>query len=96
MINVKYLPYFYTIMSEEGKSRVKLMMQEEQLLIEIKSIANQELTNKIKDEFKSTHHDYDFMNYLGILERCKRLLLKGINDFDSIRKIIYKNLDSVL
>jgi len=96
MINLKYLPYFYTTMSGEGKSRINLLMQEEQLLTEIETITSKDLASKLKDEFKSMYHDYDFINYLGILERCKRLLLKGINDFDSIRKIIYKNLDSVL
>jgi len=96
MINLKYLPYFYTTMSGEGKSRVKLMMQEEQLLTEIKTISDEELMNKIQNEFKSTHNYYDFINYLEILERCKRLLLKGINDFDYIRKLIYKDLDFVL
>jgi len=92
-MNVKYLPYYYTIMSGEGKSRINLLMQEERLLTEIETITSKELTSKIKDEFKSTYHTYDFMYYLGILERCKKLLLKGINNFDSIRKIIYKNLD---
>jgi len=96
MINLKYLPYFYTVMSVEGKSRVKLMIQEEQLLAEIKTISDEELMNKIQNEFKSTYHNYDFMHYLEILERCKRLLLKGINNFNDIRKIIYKNLDFVL
>jgi hypothetical protein len=96
MVNVKYLPYFYTTLSQEGKRQVDLLKQEEQLLFEIKSITDQDLTTKIVNEFKSTYHGYDFMNYLGILERCKRLLLKGINDFDSIRKIIYKNLDTIL
>ena len=92
-MNLKYLPYFYTIMSGEGKSRINLLIQEEQLLTEIETITSKELASKIKYEFKSTHHDYDFMNYLEILERCKRLLLKGIDNFDTIRKIIYKNLD---
>jgi len=96
MINLKYLPYYYGIMSGEGKSRTNLLIQEEQLLTEIETITSKELASKIKDEFKSTYHDYDFMHYLGILERCKRLLSKGIDDFDSIRKIIYKNLDYVL
>lgn len=95
MINVKYLSYFYGAMSGEGKSKIKLLMQEEKLLTEIKCITDQELTDKIENEFKSTYHTYDFMHYLGILERCKRLLLKDINDFDSIRKIIYKDLDSL-
>jgi len=95
-MNVKYLPYYYGIMSGEGKNRINLLIKEEQLLTEIETIINKELASKIKDEFKSTYHYYDFMNYLGILERCKRLLLKGIDNFDWIRKIIYKNLDSVL
>jgi len=93
MINLKYLPYYYGIMFGEGKSRINLLMQEERLLTEIETITSKELASKIKYEFKSTHHDYDFMNYLEILERCKRLLLKGIDNFDTIRKIIYKNLD---
>jgi len=96
MINLKYLPYYYGTMSGEGKSRIKLMMQEEQLLNEIKTISDKELINKIQDEFKSTYHDYDFIHYLGILERCKKLLLKDIDDFDAIRKIIYKNLDHLI
>ena len=96
MLNLKYLPYFYTTMSGEGKSRIKLLMQEEQLLTEIKCITDQEFAGKIQNEFKSTYNDYDFMHYLGILERCKRLLLKGVNNFDQIRKIIYKDLDFIL
>lgn len=96
MINLKYIPYFHTTMSEERKRQIDLLKQEEQLLTEIQSITDQDLTTKIVDEFKSTYHDYDFMYYLGILERCKRLLLKGINNFDDIRKIIHKNLDYVL
>jgi len=96
MINLKYLPYYYGIMSGEGKSRINLLMQEEKLLTEIETIISKELASKIKDEFKSTYHDYDFIRYLGILRRCKILLLKDINDFDSIRKIINKNLDFVL
>jgi len=80
MINLKCLPYYYYyyygIMSGEGKSRINLLIQEEQLLTEIETITSKELASKIKDEFKSTYHDYDFMNYLAILERCKRLLLK--------------------
>ena len=72
------------------------MMQEEQLLTEIKCITDQELAGKIQNEFKSIYHDYDFMHYLGILERCKRLLLKDINNFDAIKKIVCKNLDFIL
>ena len=96
MINIKYHPYFYGMMSGEGKSRINLVMQEERLLTDITSISNQEFTDKIQNEFKSTYHDYDFVHYLGILERCKRLLLKGVNDFDGIRKFIYKNADRLL
>jgi len=96
MINIKYHPYFYGMMSGEGKSRINLLMQEERLLTDITSISNQEFTDKIQNEFKSTYHDYDFVHYLGILERCKRLLLKGVNDFDGIRKFIYKNADRLL
>ena len=29
MINLKYLPYYYGMMSGEGKSRINLLMQEE-------------------------------------------------------------------
>ena len=96
MINIKYHPYFYGMMSGEGKSRINLLMQVERLLTDITSISNQEFTDKIQNEFKSTYHDYDFVHYLGILERCKRLLLKGVNDFDGIRKFIYKNADRLL
>jgi len=83
-------------MSGEGKSRINLLMQEERLLTEIETITSKELASKIKDEFKSTYHDYDFMNYLEILERCKKISFKGIDNFDAIRKIIYKNLDYIL
>jgi len=96
MINLKYIPYYYGIMSGEGKSRINLLIKEERLLTEIETITGKELASKIEDEFKSTYHDYDFMHYLGILERCKRLLLKGVDNFDSIRKIINKDLDYIL
>ena len=35
MVNTKFLSY-YDIMSKEGKNRVKLKMQEEELLLQIK------------------------------------------------------------
>jgi len=95
-MNTKYFPYFYTTMSDKGKRQIDLLKQEEQLLAEIESITNKDFATKIVDEFKSTYHSYDFICYLGILERCKRLLQKDINNFDAIRKIIYKNLDSIL
>ncbi len=95
-MNVKYYPYYYGIMSGEGKSRVELRIQEEKLLTEIRYITNKAFADKIEKEFKPTYHDYDFERYLGVLERCKSLLLKGIDDFDAIRKIIYKDLDYLL
>lgn len=95
MVNTKFLSY-YDIMSKEGKNRVKLKMQEEELLLQIKNIANQELSDKIQNEFNSIYHSYDFKYYLEILERCKKLLLKDIDDFDAIKKIIYQNTDLLL
>ena len=79
------------VRSAEGRSFILLLIKEEQLLIEIECVSNEEFSNKIKNEFKSTYHSYDFENYLRILERVKKILIKGIDDFDDIKKIIYNN-----
>jgi len=80
-------------MSNEKKKDFELLKQEEQLLTEISILIDKDFAIKLQNEFKSTYHSYSFVYYLEILERCKTLLLKDINDFDAIRKIIYKNLD---
>lgn len=86
--------YYSNIMSRENKQKFKLLMQEEQLLTEIKIISsNQELVDNLKNEFESKYHGYDFEYYLNILERCKKLLLYGINNFEDIKKIIYSKAD---
>lgn len=92
-INLANLALYYSITNEENKERIDIAIEEDKLLTELKNITNQELASKIENEFKPKYHDYNFGYYLEILERCKRLILKGYDDFNEIRKIIYKRLD---
>ena len=69
MINLKYLPYYYGIMSGEGKSRTNLLIQEEQLLTEIETITSKELVS----------------NFMFIAFQTQLNLSFKVNDLNSYR-----------
>lgn len=71
------------------------LMREDELLIEIANIDSMGNANKYKDEFSDVRN-YSFDNYLCILERIEKLILKGYNNVEQNILIIRNGADILI
>lgn len=80
---------FWDSMTYEDKQKY----EEEKTLNDIEFLSNKEFSDRVKKEFNSKHHRYNFQEYLRILRAIRKILITQTNNEELIMNHMIKQIN---